>query len=136
MSVLDFADWIYGCKWLRGLRSGKAQGIRSESEPMYIRSLQISERTLGPEHPQVALALNNLADLYRSQERCDESETFYRRALKISEKAQGPEHPQVGLILEGYAHLLLNMKRLREAAEIGKRAIRIRMKHAKEEFHK
>lgn len=136
MSVLDFTDWIYGCKWLRGLRASKGQRNRSESEPFYVRSLQISERTYGPEHPQVALALNNLADLYRFQNRCEESESRYQRALRISEKSLGVEHPQVGLILEGYAHLLLNMKRLREAAEIGKRAIRIRVKHAKEEFNK
>ena len=136
MSVLDFTDWIYGCKWLRSFRNGKAQGSRSESEPFYLRSLEITEKTLGPEHPQVALILTNLADLYRSQNRCEEAEPLYRRALKISEQKQGAEHPQVGLILESYAHLLLNMKRLREAADIGKRAIQIRIKHAKEELNR
>ncbi|HEX9880457.1 MAG TPA: tetratricopeptide repeat protein [Candidatus Binatia bacterium] len=136
MSVLDFTDWIYGCKWLRGFRSGNTRGHGGASEPFYLRTLQITERTMGPDHPQVALVLNNLADLYRAQNRCDEAESHYLKALKISEKKLGPEHPQVGLILEGYAHLLLNMKRLREAADIGKRAIRIRIKHAKEELNK
>ncbi len=136
MSVLDFTDWIYGSKWLRGLRASKGQSNRGESESTYIRSLQISEKTLGPEHPQVALVLNHLADLYRSQNRCEEAEALYQRSLRISEKSLGVEHPQVGLILEGYAHLLLNVKRLREAAEVGKRAISIRVKHAKEEFNK
>ena len=134
MSVLDFTDWIYGCKWLRSFRTGKSQELKSEPEPFYLRTLQITETTMGADHPQVALVLNNLADLYRGQNRCDEAEALYQKALKISEKKLGPEHPQVGLILEGYAHLLLNMKRLREAAEIGKRAIRIRVKHAKEDL--
>ena len=136
MSVLDFTDWIYGCKWLRSFRASKNQGSRSESEPFYLRTLEITEKTLGTEHPQVALVLSNLADLYRAQNRCNEAEPLYLRALKISEKKQGAEHPQVGLILEGYAHLLLNMKRLREAAEIGKRAIQIRIQHAKEELNR
>jgi len=135
MSVLDFTDWISGCKWLRGFRSGSSHA-RTESEPFYIRSLEISEKRFGLEHPQVALALDHLADLYRAQGRYDEADPLYQRALRISEKALGAEHPQVGLILEGYAHLLLNKKCFREAKEIGKRAISIRMKHAKEELVK
>ncbi len=135
MSVLDFTDWLSGCKWLRGFRSSKSNG-RAESEPFYLRSLEISEKRFGPEHPQVALSLDHLADLYRAQSRYDEAEPLYRRALKISEKALGPEHPQVGLILEGYAHLLLNKRCFREAKEVGTRAISIRMKHAKEELSK
>ncbi len=135
MSVLDFTDWLSGCKWLRGFRSSKSNG-RIESEPFYLRSLEISEKRFGPEHPQVALSLDHLADLYRAQGRYDEAEPLYRRALKISEKALGPEHPQVGLVLEGYAHLLVNKRSFREAKEVGKRAISIRMKHAKEELSK
>ena len=135
MSVLDFTDWLSGCKWLKGFRMSQSTG-RTESEPFYLRSLEISEKRFGPHHPQVALALDHLADLYRTLGRYDEAEPLYRRALNISEKALGPEHPQVGLILEGYAHLLLNQRSFREAKEVGKRAISIRMKHAKEELVK
>ncbi|NIO08790.1 MAG: tetratricopeptide repeat protein [Deltaproteobacteria bacterium] len=135
MSVLDFTDWLSGCKWLKGFRSSKSNG-RTQSEPFYLRSLEISEKKFGPWHPQVALALDHLADFYREEGRYDEAEPLYRRALNISEKALGPEHPQVGLILEGYAHLLLNKKCFREAKDVGKRAISIRMKHAKEELTK
>ncbi len=135
MSVLDFTDWLSGCKWLKGFRSSRSNG-RSESEPFYLRSLEIAEKRFGPGHPQVALSLDHLADLYRNQGRYDEAEPLYKRALNISEKRLGPEHPQVGLILEGYAHLLLNKRCFREAKEVGKRAISIRMKHAKEELIK
>ncbi len=102
MSVLDFTDCLSGCKWLRGFRSGKSNG-RTESEPFYLRSLEISEKRFGPHHPQVALSLDHPADLCRTQGRQDEAEPLYKRALNISEKALGSEHPQVGLILRGYA---------------------------------
>ena len=40
-----------------------AQGKYDEAEPLYKRALAIHEKALGAEHPQVALALNNLGML-------------------------------------------------------------------------
>lgn len=39
------------------------QGKLDEAEPLFERALDIRERVLGPEHPDVASTLNNLADL-------------------------------------------------------------------------
>jgi hypothetical protein len=41
----------------------------ADAEPLYKRSLAINERALGPDHPDVALSLNNLAQLYQAQGR-------------------------------------------------------------------
>ena len=57
-----------------------------------------SEKALGPEHPDVANSLNNLAALYQAQGRYAEAEPLYKRALAISEKALGPEHPDVATV--------------------------------------
>ena len=43
-----------------------AQGQYAKAEPLYQRSLAIREKALGPEHPDVANSLNNLAELYRA----------------------------------------------------------------------
>ncbi len=40
-----------------------AQGKYTQAEPLYQRALVIYERALGPEHPNVATGLNNLAEL-------------------------------------------------------------------------
>ena len=40
------------------------QGRYSEAIPLAQRTLAIVEKALGPNHPDVALALNNLANLY------------------------------------------------------------------------
>jgi tetratricopeptide (TPR) repeat protein len=48
---------------------------------------------LGPEHPDVATTLNNLAALYESMGNYTEALPLYERALSISEKVLGPEHP-------------------------------------------
>ena len=55
--------------------------------------MAIREKALGPEHPDTAASLNNLAALYYAMGDYAKAEPLYRRALAIYEKALGPEHP-------------------------------------------
>ena len=45
----------------------ETQGRYDEAESLYQRALATRERVLGPDHPRVALSLNNLARLYLSR---------------------------------------------------------------------
>src|SRR5262249_18473979 len=83
----------------------------AEAEPLCKRALDIREKALGPEHPDTANSLNNLAALYYSQGRYAEAEPLYRRAL-------GPEHPHTVKVLENYAALLREMGREDEVDEL------------------
>ena len=56
-------------------------------------ALAIREKALGPDHPDVALNLNNLAALYWTRAEYDEAEPLFRRALAISEKASALTTP-------------------------------------------
>ncbi len=47
----------------------QSSGSYREAEPRYQRALAISEKALGPDHPNVAATLNNLAGMYQSQGR-------------------------------------------------------------------
>ena len=58
-----------------------------------LQDLELTEQTLGPEHPQVAIALNHLAEGYGFQGRYDEAEPLYKRALAIREKAFSADDP-------------------------------------------
>ena len=40
-----------------------------EAEPLYKRALAIDEKAHGPQHPEFATGLSNLAELYRVQGR-------------------------------------------------------------------
>jgi tetratricopeptide (TPR) repeat protein len=57
--------------------------------------LAIVEKALGVDHPDVALSLNNLAQLLISQGQYAAAEPLLRRSLAIYEKALGPDHPYV-----------------------------------------
>ena len=70
----------------------------TRTEPLKRRALAIDEKSLGPEHPDVATDLNNLALLLQATNRLTEAEPLYRRALAIDEKSLGPEHPDVARV--------------------------------------
>lgn len=97
-----------------------------EAEPLYKRSLAIWEKSLGPEHPNVATSLNNLALLYDTQGRHDQAEPLYRRSLAITEKRLGPSHPDLAAILDNLAVSYRNTKRKDEAVKLEQRAAAIR----------
>ncbi len=92
---------------------------------MFRRALAIGEKTYGPEHPNVATSLNNLANLLRATNRLAEAEPMFRRALAIDEKSYGPEHPNVALDLMNLAGLLHKLARSEEALPLIQRAVGI-----------
>ena len=101
------------------------RALYQEAEPLYQRSLAILEKALGPDHPEVAATLNNLAALYCSQGRYAEAEPFLRRSLAISEKALGPDHPSVATTLDNLAGLYDRQGRYEEAEPFLRRSLAI-----------
>jgi len=93
------------------------QGRYAEAEPLYRRSLAISENAFGPGHTQLAPSVNGLGVIYREQGDYHRAELFFKRALTIVETALGPKHPDVTTSLESYADLLRKTGRTDEAAE-------------------
>ena len=63
------------------------------AEPLYQRALRIREQQVGETHPQVAIALNGLAQLYYEQGKYAEAESLRQRALRILELQAGEMHP-------------------------------------------
>ena len=102
-----------------------AAALRSEAEPLQRRALAILEGSLGPEHPDVAAALSNLAGGLEDMNRLTEAEPLMRRALAIVEKNLGSEHPNVASALNGLAGLLQATNRLAEAEPLFRRALAI-----------
>ena len=70
------------------------------------RALAIREKALGPEHPDTATSLNNLAFLLTDQGDLAGARPLFERALAIREKALGPEHPDTAMSLNNLAVLL------------------------------
>ena len=90
------------------------------------KALEVAKENVGPDHPNVATSLNNLASLYDTQGDYAKAEPLFKRSLAIREKALGPDHPNVATSLENMAVLYRATKRDKEAQELEKRAERIR----------
>ena len=105
-----------------------ARGDYASATPYSKRALAISEKALGPDHPDVGTSLNNLAALYETQGRYAEAEPLYERALVIREEALGPDHPDVRQSLNNLALLYHAQGRYAEAEPLFERALAIREK--------
>jgi Flp pilus assembly protein TadD len=97
-------------------------------QPLLNRSLAIAEKKLGPDHPDVAQALNNLAAVYGKQGRSADAERLFKRSLAVFEKTLGANHPDVAGVLNNLAALYKAQGRTADAEPLFKRSAAIRAK--------
>jgi tetratricopeptide (TPR) repeat protein/transcriptional regulator with XRE-family HTH domain len=74
-------------------RALKIAGDLKAARPWYQRAVDIREPVLGPDHPDTAESLNNLAVLLRIQGDVETARPLYERALAIRARVLGPDHP-------------------------------------------
>ena len=90
------------------------------------KALKVAEENVGPDHPDVATTLNNLAGLYTAQGEYAKAEPLFKRSLAILEKALGPDHPSVATSLNNIAALYRATNRPELAEPLEERAAKIR----------
>jgi hypothetical protein len=98
----------------------------SEAEPLYRRALTISEKSYGPDHPEVARDLNDLASLLTVTNRLSEAEPLYRRALgNMAQftRATGHQHPNFEAARANYVRALTALGRSKAEADAAVRSV-------------
>jgi len=83
----------------------RQQGRYDEALSLEERALRIREEALGPDHPNVAICLNNLGELYSAKGDYARAEPLHKRSLAILEKVLGRDHPNVATSLHNLALL-------------------------------
>jgi len=119
----ESTDGAYLANWAAGPL--QHLGKFAEAEPLLRRALAIDEHSYGPDHPNVATALNNLAELLEATNRLAEAEPLLRRALAIWENSLGANHPNVASARNNLAGPLYAANRLAEAEPLLRRALAI-----------
>jgi hypothetical protein len=107
-----------------------------EDESLARLALEIDVQMLGSEHPDVAVRLNNRAQLLRATNRLSEAEQLAWQALAIDGKSYGPEHPNVAIRLNNLAVLLKATDRLSEAESLSRRQLQIFAEFGRKTGHK
>ena len=97
-------------------------GEYAKAEPLLQEALRIRQKVLGPEHPDTATSLNNLAALYQAMGEYAKAEPLYQEALRIRQKVLGPEHPDTATSLDNLALLEFDLGRIDEATALARQA--------------
>jgi CHAT domain-containing protein/Tfp pilus assembly protein PilF len=100
------------------------QGRYTDADLLFKRSLAIREKALGPDHPDVATSLNNLAQSYSNQRRYSDAEPLFNRALAILEEAHASDHA-LGALLNNIAIVYQSQGKYVDAERVFKRSLAI-----------
>jgi len=107
------------------VRAGKDYASAMVRAEQWLRQGVTLATAQGTDNPNLAVALNNLAQLLKATNRLGEAEPLMRRALAIDEASFGKEHPNVARDLNNLAALLHATNRLGEAEPLMRRALAI-----------
>jgi hypothetical protein len=80
-----------------------------EAETFCKEALRIWQKVLGPEHPDMATGLNDLASLYQE-------------AFRIRQKVLGSEHPDTAISLNNLAYCEFDLGRIEQTTELARQA--------------
>src|ERR1022692_4402208 len=75
----------------------------TDAKALLERALAIDEAAYGPDHPDVATGLNNLALILQDLGQPEAARPLQERALAIDEAAYSPDHPNVARDLNNLA---------------------------------
>jgi tetratricopeptide (TPR) repeat protein len=95
------------------------------ARPLLEQGLSIREKELGPNHPDVASSLSNLALLLCDTKEYEQARPLLERAVSICEKELDIEHPYMTASINNLAALLRTMKEYSAARTLLERTLAI-----------
>ncbi|HYU76516.1 MAG TPA: tetratricopeptide repeat protein, partial [Ktedonobacteraceae bacterium] len=96
------------------------------AEAYYLSAIQIYERVLGLEHPEVVRSLIDLGIFYLLNDYNLPAEEYFQRALEIQQRMSAMDHPETARLLSGLAESAYRQRAYSRAEELGKQALGIR----------
>lgn len=99
------------------------QGRYDEAEPLHRRALELREKILGTEHPDVAQSSNNLATVHVAQRQYPAALPLYERAIDIWQNTRGQNYYKIATALNNLATLYESQGQYEEARRYYDRAL-------------
>lgn len=101
----------------------------AELEKLYRHMVEVRKLKLGPDHPEVAVSITDLARLLKDQGKYLEAEQLYGQVVAIYEKQLGLEHAMVAVALNNLGGILEMEGKYPEAEATYRRVLQIRVKN-------
>jgi len=100
-------------------------GNEAEATQFFRKALELGDRSLGPDHPDLILLLNDLTRLYLKQSAHAAAEPLLLRLLDMK-RSKGEDHPEVATVLASLASVRQSLGRHESAEQLWRRVLDIR----------
>jgi TonB family protein len=100
-------------------------GNDAEAEEFFREALEIGDRTVGPDHPDMILLLNDLTRIYLKQSAYASAEPLLIRLLEMK-RSKGEDHPEVATVMASLATVRQALGRHESAEQLWRRVLEIR----------
>ena len=110
------------------LRQGAAKletGNDAEAVECLRKALDIGDRTVGADHPDLIILLNDLSRIYLRQSAYAAAEPLLLRLLEMK-RSKGEDHPEVATVLASLATVRQGLGRHESAEQLWRRVLEIR----------
>jgi TonB family protein len=110
------------------LKQGAAKleaGNDGEAVECLRKALEIGDRTVGPDHPDLIILLNDLTRIYLRQSAYAAAEPLLLRLLEMK-RSKGEDHPEVATVLASLATVRQGLGRHESAEQLWRRVLDIR----------
>jgi len=111
--------------WSNEATLRRLRGEHDEAIRLHEQALELRERILGAEHPDVATSLSNLALVFADKGDLAKARALHERALALRERTLGPEHPNVASSLDNVGGMARAMGEYETARALHERALGI-----------
>jgi TonB family protein len=100
-------------------------GNDAEAEEFFRRALEIGDRTVGSDHPDMILLLNDLTRIYLKQSAYASAEPLLLRLLEMK-RSKGEDHPEVATVMASLATVRQALGSHESAEQLWRRVLEIR----------
>jgi TonB family protein len=100
-------------------------GNDAEAEEFLRKALEIGDRTVGPDHPDMILLLNDLTRIYLKQSAYASAEPLLLRLLEMK-RSKGEDQPEVATVMASLATVRQALGRHESAEQLWRRVLEIR----------
>jgi TonB family protein len=100
-------------------------GNDAEAEEFFRKALEIGDRTVGPDHPDMILLINDLTRIYLKQSAYASAEPLLLRLLEMK-RSKGEDHPEVATVMASLATVRQALGRHESAEQLWRRVLEIR----------
>jgi serine/threonine-protein kinase len=102
------------------------QGKNKDAIQLLNKALAAREKSLGKDHPDVAVVLNDMGQAYQVLGKLPEAEKYYQRAYAIRQKGLGPDNPATADCMILLGTLNYNRGNLNQSRDLLERALTIK----------